>query len=51
MGHAMSANKVDKAIKRKKSMLIKSIGWTIASAALGFLLTLTLSCIAAYKRE
>jgi len=45
----MSNNKVDKAIKRKKSMLISSIGWGVMAAALGFLLTLILSCIAAYK--
>lgn len=43
------SNKVEKAVKKKKNMLVKSIRWTLGGMIVGFLLTLTVSGIEAYK--
>lgn len=42
-------NKVEKSIKRKQNMVIKSIRWIVMGMIIGFLLTLVISCVEAYK--
>lgn len=43
------SNKVNKAVKRKKNMVLKAIGCVLSGIAVGFFLTLIVSIVKAYK--